>query len=579
MTKRIFISYRRKSSAFALLMANKLSEHLEASIFIDFESIDQADFERAILTHLRQSDVFLLMVTEHTFSERIHRADDWVRREIQEGLKKEIPFVLVCENGLFPPSDLPDEIRGVAKKQGIEFYPAYFDPAVERLVKFLGNFGVSRKTTPSTPASLPVPEATIASVSADLVPQTPITSVNAQQVLGEALHAYDQDDFAQALFLFETLQSIGYRSKAVPIEALVKEIGQKQAQVERKREAQVDYDELAMFAKFKATLKHAIDGFKAWAKQYPDLVEELDTLRLRDKGVISDPPPPPAKPIQVVTPPPSNLFVPPSPPRDPLAEKLALARTFTGTRNTDWKPIIAPLGELVAGTPMPNMEMCLVPVGAFKMGGENYSDEKPIHPQSITTPYWIARYTVTNAQWREGVRAGAVKEPSDTTWYKDSKMADCPVVYVNWHQALAFAQWARCTLPSELETEYAGRGVESWAYPWGNDYDAKRVVDRDDPTYGGKHPAPVTYKPEGTSWVGAMQLSGNVWQWQRSLYKNYPYQAGDGREDVTNNVIGERILRGGSWSNNDTDRFRCDYRDWLIPYFWYDLRGFRLALS
>ncbi|MGV2437282.1 MAG UNVERIFIED_CONTAM: hypothetical protein LVT10_22255 [Anaerolineae bacterium] len=46
-----------------------------------------------------------------------------------------------------PPSDLPDEIRGVAKKQGIEFYPAYFDPAVERLVKFLGNFGVSRKTT------------------------------------------------------------------------------------------------------------------------------------------------------------------------------------------------------------------------------------------------------------------------------------------------------------------------------------------------------------------------------------------------------------------------------------------------
>ncbi|MGV2437283.1 MAG UNVERIFIED_CONTAM: toll/interleukin-1 receptor domain-containing protein [Anaerolineae bacterium] len=102
MTKRIFISYRRKSSAFALLMANKLSEHLEASIFIDFESIDQADFERAILTHLRQSDVFLLMVTEHTFSERIHRADDWVRREIQEGLQKEIPFVLVCENGLFP---------------------------------------------------------------------------------------------------------------------------------------------------------------------------------------------------------------------------------------------------------------------------------------------------------------------------------------------------------------------------------------------------------------------------------------------------------------------------------------------
>jgi formylglycine-generating enzyme required for sulfatase activity len=117
---------------------------------------------------------------------------------------------------------------------------------------------------------------------------------------------------------------------------------------------------------------------------------------------------------------------------------------------------------------MPKMEMCLVPVGAFKMGSDSYSDEKPIHPQTITTPYWIARYTVTNAQWREGVQAGAVNEPWQVrNWYKNSAMADCPVVYVTWHQALAFAQWAKCTLPSELETEYAGRGVESWDVPVG----------------------------------------------------------------------------------------------------------------
>jgi hypothetical protein len=43
MTK-IFISYRRKSSAFTLLLANKLSESLDAEIFVDFESIDQDDF-------------------------------------------------------------------------------------------------------------------------------------------------------------------------------------------------------------------------------------------------------------------------------------------------------------------------------------------------------------------------------------------------------------------------------------------------------------------------------------------------------------------------------------------------------
>lgn len=135
---KIFISYRRKSSAFTLLLANKLSEFLDAEIFVDFESIDQADFESAILSHLRSSDVFLLMVTEHTFAERIHRADDWVRQEIRIALQSSIPIVLVSENGLFPPHDIPEDIREIRGKQGIEFYPAYFDAAVERLVKFLG---------------------------------------------------------------------------------------------------------------------------------------------------------------------------------------------------------------------------------------------------------------------------------------------------------------------------------------------------------------------------------------------------------------------------------------------------------
>jgi len=227
----------------------------------------------------------------------------------------------------------------------------------------------------------------------------------------------------------------------------------------------------------------------------------------------------------------------------------------------------------VAGTPMPKLEMCLVPVGAFKMGAGSEA-----HPQSITTPYWIARYTVTNAQWREGVQAGAVNEPSDTTWYKDRAMADCPVITVNWHQALAFAQWAQCTLPSELETEYAGRGVESWEYPWGKKYDSKRVVDDKDPTYGDKHPAPVTYKPEGVSWVGAMHLSGNVWEWQRSLYKDYPYQAQHGREDIRNNISKKCVLRGGSFFS-PAGNLRSADRYYRSPTDYHVNTGFRCAFS
>ena len=39
-----------------------------------------------------------------------------------------------------------------------------------------------------------------------------------------------------------------------------------------------------------------------------------------------------------------------------------------------------------------------------------------------------------------------------------------------------------------------------------------------------------------------------------------------------------RVLRGGSWNNNNTDRFRCDYRNRNNPHNRNNNRGFRLSL-
>jgi iron(II)-dependent oxidoreductase len=276
----------------------------------------------------------------------------------------------------------------------------------------------------------------------------------------------------------------------------------------------------------------------------------------------------------------SEIFVktPPPPPMSELDKAIARARAFNGKRNSDWTPYIAKLGDIDPTTPLPDLEMCLVPVGKFMMGSDDRdSDEKPAHEQRITQPYWLARYPITNRQWALGVKAGAVKEPNDTTWYKDSSMADCPVVNVAWFQSLAFSQWAKCLLPTEPLWEYGARGVENWVYPWGNDWeDGKRVIWTE--SSGGK-PNPVTSKPEGASWVGAMHLSGNVWEWQLSKYKPYKYESDDGRE-VIDESLDVRALRGGSWFNYVTYWFRSACRYLNDPLLRDDGSwGFRLFRS
>src|SRR5262249_23647347 len=65
-------------------------------------------------------------------------------------------------------------------------------------------------------------------------------------------------------------------------------------------------------------------------------------------------------------------------------------------------------------------------------------------------------------------------------------------------------------------------------------------------------PANVGSLPAGASWVGALDMSGNVWEWVSSLYKAYPYDATDGREDATN-TIDTRVLRGGSFGGKNKD--------------------------
>lgn len=231
------------------------------------------------------------------------------------------------------------------------------------------------------------------------------------------------------------------------------------------------------------------------------------------------------------------------------------------TRNADWTPYF----ETFDG-----VEMALVPVGCFDMG-ENGEGGR----QCFDEPFWIDRYEVTNAQYKRCVDAGGCTPPDDTTYYDDPEYAEHPVVYIDWYQASSHAVWRGSRLPTEAQWEYAARGPDGLIYPWGDEFDRSRLNIYGD-VDGYERTAPVGAYVTGASWVGALDLSGNVWEWMSSIYDDYPYRVDDGREDQERRDS-NRTLRGGSW-NNPQDNARASYRlNHHNPYYRYLAVGFRLA--
>ncbi|MCC7208631.1 MAG: SUMF1/EgtB/PvdO family nonheme iron enzyme [Anaerolineae bacterium] len=212
--------------------------------------------------------------------------------------------------------------------------------------------------------------------------------------------------------------------------------------------------------------------------------------------------------------------------------------------NRDWRPVY----KTVSG-----FEMVEVPAGCITLGTEEgRRDERP--PAEICfNRFWIDRLEVTNAQYgSEGAYPGPKRPRENLTWF----------------DARDFCAKRGGRLPTEAEWEYAARGPSGNVYPWGNNFnpdnlnfDQKSLETSD-----------VGSFPLGFSWVGALDMSGNVWEWTSSIYRPYPYDPADGREDP-NDTTSPRVFRGGWLSNIDGGtspirRFRLEpgERDWRIGF-------------
>jgi formylglycine-generating enzyme required for sulfatase activity len=199
---------------------------------------------------------------------------------------------------------------------------------------------------------------------------------------------------------------------------------------------------------------------------------------------------------------------------------------------------------------------------------------------------FVARTPVTNAQYARFVAATGHEPPQH--WKGKAppdELRDHPVVYVSWHDAVAYAEWAGVRLLSEQEWEKAARGIDGCLYPWGDEFDPSRCNTResniDTTTPVGRysprlHPEqrPEPACPErsrrveglvkgGDSPCGCADMSGNVWEWTAN-----EWEPGSGA----------RVLRGGSFIH-DGDLARCAYRLWDLPHFRLRNYGVRVGLA
>ncbi len=143
----VFISYRHKDWGIAQQIADQLRRRINGYVFFDERSIDQADFERSILSHLRQSQVVVVIVTENTFAaERIRQSDDWIRREMKEALYQGKDIVPVRINAPFPPThQLPLDIQRITRMNSLELYLGHrvFEAGLQNLVDHINRISGS----------------------------------------------------------------------------------------------------------------------------------------------------------------------------------------------------------------------------------------------------------------------------------------------------------------------------------------------------------------------------------------------------------------------------------------------------
>lgn len=225
------------------------------------------------------------------------------------------------------------------------------------------------------------------------------------------------------------------------------------------------------------------------------------------------------------------------------------------------------------------IEMILVPPGTFTMGcspslsGACNSDENSPHVVTLTSPFYMGRYEVTQSQWlaQMGSNPSYYQGPSYPNW------ATLPVEQVSWNSVQLFLSAAGMRLPTEAEWEHAYRAGTTTAF---HGFAGTPDGTNDD---GLLHLIAWQNVSSGTRSVGQKfgngfglhDMSGNVAEWVNDRYSS-TYASTPSINPLGHATIYNRVIRGGEFTDAPSD-CRASVRSQAFPVSPFSRRGFRAA--
>ena len=216
-------------------------------------------------------------------------------------------------------------------------------------------------------------------------------------------------------------------------------------------------------------------------------------------------------------------------------------------------------------------ELVWVPPGEATLGGER----TPRRTVRFERGFFIGRLELTRRRYLEYCRRAGRPPPKldEVLSLRRALLPEEPVVGVSWYDARDYCQWAGLRLPSTAEWEYAGRGRDGRAYPWGHTETSPAGAPEANtlgPADGHPDLAPAGSYPAGSSPFGCLDLTGNVNEWVLDLVSLAPV-------DPLGKLDSDKaIRRGGSWQQELQPLWAWDDmpRDTCL-----ETVGFRVALD